>query len=289
MPKKYKTEIGKFSNGVKNEYLPIRAVIEKIIVESPDAKTFVLRPEDKNHRILRYKPGQFMILSLAGYGEAPFTFASAPGNNGRFQISVRRVGSLTDAIHKLRKKDIVGVRGPYGNIFPFDKIKGKDLLFVGGGCGIAPLRPLIQYVFKNRNNYGRIEIIYGCRTPKDIFYKEEIKSWQDNQDIAVHLTVDEPDELWGSTCGVVCVLLPKIKVNPRTAMVFLCGPGVMIKFAIKDILKLGFKEQNIYASLERYMKCGIGKCGHCYVKGKYVCLDGPNFSYSEMKRLGIDS
>lgn len=274
---------------MKNEYLPIRAVIEKIIAESPDAKTFVLRPEDKTHHILRYKPGQFMILSLAGYGEAPFTFASAPENNGRFQISVRRAGSLTDAVHKLRPKDIVGVRGPYGNIFPLDKIKGKDLFFVGGGCGIAPLRPLIQYVFKNRKNYGRIEIIYGCRTPRDIFYKKEIKSWQDNPDTAIHLTVDEPDELWGGACGVVCVLLPKIKVNPGTAMVFLCGPGVMIKFAVKDILKLGFKEQNIYASLERYMKCGIGKCGHCYIKGKYVCLDGPNFSYAEMKKLGIEA
>ncbi|MDP3731831.1 MAG: FAD/NAD(P)-binding protein [Candidatus Omnitrophota bacterium] len=288
---------------MKNEYLPTRAVIEKIIVESPDAKTFILRPMalaigsqtivpqliDKANRILKYKPGQFMLLSLAGYGEAPFTFASSPGKDGRFQISVRRVGSLTDALHKLGEKDIVGVRGPYGNTFPLEKLKGKDLLFVAGGCGIAPLRPLIQYVFKNRKNYGRVEIIYGCRAPKDIFYKEEIKSWQDNQNTDVHLTVDEPDESWGGTCGIVCVLLPKIKVNPKTAMVFLCGPGVMIKFAIKDILKFGFKEQNIYASLERYMKCGIGKCGHCYVKGKYVCLDGPNFSYSQMKKLGIDS
>ena len=282
-----------------NEYLPIRAVIEKIIVESPDAKTFILRPIDKAEHILKYKPGQFMVLSLAGYGEAPFTFASSPSKDGRFQISVRKVGSLTDALHKLREKDIVGVRGPYGNTFPLEKLKGKDLLFVAGGCGIAPLRPLIQYVFsarsgsayggKNRKNYGRIEIIYGCRAPKDIFYKEEIKSWQDNLNTDVYLTVDEPDASWGGTCGVVCVLLPKIKVKPKTSLVFLCGPAVMIKFAIGDILELGFREQNIYASLERYMKCGIGKCGHCYVKGKYVCLDGPNFSYAQMKELGIES
>ena len=274
---------------MKNEYLPVRAVIEKIIVESPDAKTFILRPIGKANCILKYKPGQFMMLSLAGYGEAPFTFASSPSKDGRFQISVRRVGSLTDALHKLKEKDIVGVRGPYGNTFPLERIKGKDLLFVAGGCGIAPLRPLIQYVFKNRKNYGRIEIIYGCRAPKDIFYKEEIKSWQDNLNTNIHLTVDEPDASWGGTCGVVCVLLPKIKVKPKTSLVFLCGPAVMIKFAIGDILKLGFREQNIYASLERYMKCGIGKCGHCYVKGKYVCLDGPNFSYAQMKELGIES
>ena len=272
-----------------NDYLPIRATIEKIIVESPDAKTFILRPQDKNSRILKYKPGQFMILSLAGFGEAPFTFASSPSRDGSFQISVRKVGILTEALYKLKEKDMVGVRGPYGNTFPLDKIRGKDLLFVAGGCGIAPLRPLIQCVFKNRKNYGKVEIIYGCRTPKDMFYQNEIKSWQDNPNSNVYLTVDEPDTSWGGTCGVVCVLLPKIKVNPKTAMVFLCGPGVMIKFAIQDMLKLGFKEQNIYASLERYMKCGIGKCGHCYVKGKYVCVDGPNFSYVEMKRLGIES
>lgn len=274
---------------MRNEYLPIRAVIKKIIVESPDAKTFVLQPIDKTNGVLKYKPGQFMLFSLVGYGEAPFTFASAPGKDGRFQISVRRVGSLTSALHQLKEKDIVGVRGPYGNTFPLEKIKGKDLLFVAGGCGIAPLRPLIQHVFKNRKNYGRVEIIYGCRTPKDIFYKEEIKSWQAQPESFAHLTVDEPDELWGGTCGVVCVLLPKIKLNPKASLVFLCGPGVMIKFAVNDILKLGFKEQNIYASLERYMKCGIGKCGHCYIKGKYVCLDGPNFSYTQMKELGIES
>jgi len=229
------------------------------------------------------------MLSLPGYGEAPFTFASLPAKNGRFQISVRKVGSLTEALHNLKEKDIVGVRGPYGNTFPLNGMKGKDLLFVAGGCGIAPLRSLIQYVFKNRKDYGKVEIIYGCRTPKDIFYKDEMESWMNNPDTKIHLTVDEPDDSWGGVCGVVCVLFPKIDLRPKRSMVFLCGPAVMIKFAIKDILKLGFKENSIYTSLERYMKCGIGKCGHCYIKGKYVCLDGPNFSYVQMKKIGIDS
>lgn len=272
-----------------NEYLPKKAKIEKIIEETPDTKTFVLHLEDKSDGVLKYKPGQFLMLSLAGFGEAPFTFASHQSQNSRFQVSVRRVGELTNALHQLKENDILGVRGPYGNAFPLDKIKNKDILFVAGGCGMAPLRSLIQYVFKNRKEYGKIEIIYGCRSPKDIFYKDEIKSWQNSPNSDIHLTVDEPDESWSGACGVVCVLLPKIKLNPKTAFVFLCGPSVMIKFAIKDILKLGFIEQNIYASLERYMKCGIGKCGHCYIKGKYVCLDGPNFSYAEMKKLGIES
>jgi len=274
---------------MSNEYLPRKAVIEAVVDDTPDTKTFTLRLREKDAGAFRYKPGQFLMLSLVGSGEAPFTFASSPSRDGRFQVSVRNVGTLTHALHQLKEKDIVGVRGPYGNTFPLDKIKHKDILFVAGGCGIAVLRPLIQYVFKNRKDHGRVEIIYGCRSPKDIFYKEEIKSWANNPNSNVYLTVDEPDEPWGGACGVVCVLLPKIKLNPKTAIVFLCGPAVMIKFAIKDILKLGFKEQNIYASLERYMKCGIGKCGHCCIKGKYVCLDGPNFSYAQMKKLGIDA
>jgi sulfite reductase subunit B len=274
---------------MSNEYLPRKAVIEAVVDDTADTKIFTLRLIDKAGVALRYKPGQFLMLSLAGFGEAPFTFASSPSRDNGFQVSVRKVGTLTNALHKLKEKDIVGVRGPYGNTFPLDKIKNKDMLFVAGGCGIAPLRSLVQYVFKNRKDYGRVEIVYGCRTPKDIFYKEEIKSWQNYPNTSVYLTVDEPDESWGGVCGVVCVLLPKIKVNHKTAMVFLCGPSVMIKFAIKDVLRLGFKEQNIYASLERYMKCGIGKCGHCYIKGKYVCLDGPNFSYAQMKKLGIDA
>ncbi|MDD5449812.1 MAG: FAD/NAD(P)-binding protein [Candidatus Omnitrophica bacterium] len=274
---------------MKNQYLPLRFVIEKKVDETPDAKTFILRPHDKDVSKLRYKPGQFLILSLPGYGEAPFTFASCPDKDGKLQISVRKVGALTNALHELKEKDVIGVRGPYGNTFPLDRIKHKDLLFIAGGCGIAPLRSLIQHVFKNRKDYDEVEIIYGCRMPRDRFYKQEIKTWQNNPGTKVYLTVDEPDASWNGACGVVCALFPKIKLNPRTTMVFLCGPGVMIKFAIQDILKLGFKENSIYASLERYMKCGIGKCGHCYAKGKYVCLDGPNFSYAEMRELGIDS
>ncbi|MEK6565035.1 MAG: FAD/NAD(P)-binding protein [Candidatus Omnitrophota bacterium] len=270
---------------MRNEYLPKKAVIERIVEESADTKTFTLKLKQR----MRYNPGQFLMLSLPGYGEAPFTFASAARKDGRFEISVRKVGSLTFALHTLKEKDIIGVRGPYGNWFPSDKLKKKDILFIAGGCGIAPLRSLIQHVFARRKDYGKVEVIYGCRKPQDIFYKEEIKAWGRNNSSNVHLTVDEPDAAWGGACGVVCVLLPKIQVNPKTAKVFLCGPSIMIKFAIKDILKIGFKEQNIYVSLERYMKCGIGKCGHCYVKGKYVCTDGPNFSYAQMKKLGIES
>ena len=275
---------------MQNSYLPQKAVIEDIIQESPDTKTFTLSLSgDKADSILKYKPGQFLMLSLPGYGEAPFTFASLPDPNGGFQISVRRIGALTKALHTLKIKAIVGVRGPYGNTFPLAKMKHKDLLFVAGGCGIAPLRSLIQYALKQRKAYGKIEIIYGCRTPNDRFYKEEMELWEKNKDTQTHLTVDEPDPTWHGERGVVCVLFPKIKLNPKTSFVFLCGPAIMIKFAIRDLLKLGFREEHIYASLERHMQCGTGKCGHCYIKDKYVCRDGPNFSYSEMKQLEIES
>jgi len=273
---------------MNNEYLPKRAVIEGIRDETFDVKTFTLRLKDKAGA-LKYKPGQFMILSLPGYGEAPFTFSSCPAKDGRFQISVKKIGSLTQAMHELGKNDAVGVRGPYGNSFPLDEMKNKDILFVAGGIGMAPLRSAIQHVFKNRKDYGKVEIIYGARTPQDMVYKEEIETWRNVPDTDIQLTVDMPDNAWGGACGVVCVLFPKIKLSPKNTITILCGPPVMIKFAIKDILKLGFKERSIYASLERYMKCGIGKCGHCYIKGKYVCVDGPNFSYAQMKELGVES
>lgn len=271
---------------MKNEYLPQPAVIKEIIPETPDTKTFTLQLKGKG---IRYKPGQFLILSLAGFGEAPFTFASLFRRGGRLQISVRRVGALTSALHNLKAGDIVGVRGPYGNFFPLNKLKKKNVLFVAGGCGIAPLRPLIQHVFKNRKDYAKVEIIYGCRTPADLTYKSEFKEWSSNPDTEVSLTVDTPDEKWAGACGVVCTLFPKIKLKSGNTFAFLCGPAIMIKAAIADLLKIGFKEESIYASLERHMKCGIGKCGHCYAKGKYVCLDGPNFSYAEMKKLEIEA
>ncbi len=274
---------------MKDEYLPKVAIIEDVVTETSDVKTFTLRLKDNPSSKLKYKPGQFMILSLPGYGEAPFTFASNPAASGKFQISVKKAGALTNALHSLKEKDAVGFRGPYGNSFPLDKMRNKDLVFIAGGIGMAPLRSLIQYVFKNRKDYGKIEIIYGSRSPKEVVYKDEIKSWQDNLNTDAYLTVDTPDETWGGACGVVCSLFPKIKLNPKTSVAILCGPPVMIRFAIIDILKLGFREEDIYISLERHMKCGVGKCGHCFIKGKYVCLDGPNFSYSEMKKLEIDS
>jgi len=275
---------------MENEYLPTRASIVNVSDETPDVKTFTLRLLGKDRgRFLKYQPGQFLILSIPGYGEAPFTFASAPDKAGTFQISVKRAGALTGALHSLGKAGIVGVRGPYGNTFPVKEMKGKDILFVAGGIGLAPLRSMISSVLRKRKDYKKIEIVYGARTPNDIVYGDQLKEWQNFPDTCVHLTVDMPDERWGGECGVVCVLFPKIRLNPKTSIALVCGPPVMIKFAIIDLLKLGFKEENIYASLERYMKCGIRKCGHCYIKGKYVCSDGPNFSYKEMKRLGIFS
>src|SRR3989338_8860761 len=186
---------------MENEYLQAKARIERIVDEGQDAKTFILRLEEEDSGILRYRPGQFLIVSLAGYGEAPFTFASLPHRDGRFEISVRKVGSLTAGLHALKEKDTIGVRGPYGNAFALDEMEDKDLVFVAGGCGIAPLRSLIQHVFRYRRRYGKVHIIYGCRTPKDRFYKTEMEDWSKEPFTKIHLTVDEPDESWDGSCG----------------------------------------------------------------------------------------
>lgn len=272
-----------------NEYIPRIAVIEKSLNETPDVKTFGLRFKDRTTaRKFDFAPGQFLELSISGYGEAPFTFSSL-SEGGKFELSVKNVGPLTNALHSLRKGAVVGIRGPYGNTFPIDRLKGKDLLVVGGGIGLAPLRPVIQHVLKNRGDFGRLEIVYGARTPSDLVYKRALNVWKKVTKTKVHLTVDLPDEGWGGECGVVCVLFPKVKLDPSKSCAIVCGPGVMIKAAALDILKLGFRDEDIICSLERHMRCGIGKCGHCYIKGKYVCTDGPNFTLREMRELGVFS
>lgn len=270
-----------------NEYIPNIATIKKIKQETPDVKTFLLElkgaPFSKKFEFL---PGQFLELSLVGYGEAPFTFASSP-NGGTFEVSVKKVGAVSGALHTLKRGAAVGIRGPYGNTFPLDKLRRKDILFVAGGIGMAPLRSLLQYLFEHRRQFGKVEIVYGARTPRDLVYKDETKKWADRYGADVYLTVDLPDTGWGGACGVVCALFPKVKMNPAKSVAVVCGPPPMIGPAVTDLTGLGFRDADIYCSLERYMKCGIGKCGHCYCKSKYVCLDGPNFSLAQMKEFGL--
>jgi NAD(P)H-flavin reductase len=218
-------------------------------------------------------------------GEVPIGLSSSPFQQGSFEITVRAVGSVTNALHQLSPGNEVGVRGPLGNSFPFEEVMGKDILFIGGGIGLPPLRSLIRSMFEKRQDYGKVIILYGARTPGDRVYKGELAQWAAKDDIEFHETVDVGDDTWTGNIGVVTTLLKKIRVEPSRTIAFTCGPPIMIKFVIEDLLNLGFPGENIVTTLERYMKCGVGKCRHCCIGHKYVCLDGPVFTYRQISEL----
>jgi len=271
---------------MKNEYIPYSAVIESIQQESFDTKTYTVVFENGNHAgSFIYKPGQFVEMSLLGIGEAPISITSSPSHQGFLEFTIRAVGKLTKAIHNLKPGDRVYLRGPYGNSFPFEDVKGRDLAFIAGGIGLPPLRSLINLVFDNREDFGKVKILYGARTPDELCFKEELKTWQGINGTEVLLTVDTPDETWAGNTGVVTELWEKACISPSNCVAFVCGPPVMIRFVIEKLIRTGFNNKNIYVTLERYMKCGIGKCGHCNIGRKFVCVDGPVFSYEQLLEI----
>jgi sulfhydrogenase subunit gamma (sulfur reductase) len=277
-------EIG--SGGVENIYLPRIAKILDIHPETADVKTFVLQlKDDPSHSSFDFKPGQFVEVGVFGVGEVPIGLSSSPYQKGSFEITVRAVGSVTNALHRLSPDDEVGIRGPLGNSFPFEEVMGKDILFIGGGIGLPPLRSLIRSMFERRDDFGKITILYGARTPGDRTYKAELARWAAREDIEFHETVDVGDDSWTGNIGVVTTLLKKVKVDPNRTVAYTCGPPIMIKFVIEDLLSLGFPGHHIVTTLERYMKCGVGKCRHCCIGHKYVCLDGPVFTYQQISEL----
>ena len=270
---------------MNNIYTPLKARVISIADETPDVKTFELQLEDGDKKQLDFSPGQFLEVSYFGLGEAPFCISSSPTKTKAFDITVRAVGSVTNGLHSLQPDDLMGIRGPLGNNFPFDTIRGQDILFIGGGIGLPPLRSLINYMFDNRDDYGEITILYGARTPSDRVYKDELTEWVERDDIAFLDTVDVADDTWKGRVGVVTILFDEIMIDPKKTTAFTCGPPIMIKFVIQGLLKMGFEPENIITTLERYMKCGIGKCGHCAIGHKYVCVDGPVFNYAEIQKL----
>jgi sulfhydrogenase subunit gamma (sulfur reductase) len=270
---------------MNNIYIPIKTRVVSVSDETSDVKTFELRLDNSKKESFDFLPGQFLEVSYFGYGEAPFCISSSPTKREAFDITVRAVGMVTKGLHTLKVGDIVGIRGPLGNNFPFDTIKGRDILFIGGGIGLPPLRSLINYMFDNRADYGNITILYGARTPGDRVYKQELIRWSQKEDIIFMETVDVADESWKGSTGVVTTLFKKVQMDPAKTTAFTCGPPIMIKFVIQDLLKLGFKPENIITTLERYMKCGIGKCGHCAIGHKYICVDGPVFSFDQIQAL----
>jgi NAD(P)H-flavin reductase len=271
---------------MNNPYLPYLARIEHIKQETPDTKTFQAVLLDENaQRNFDYKPGQFQMVSVFGVGEAPFCFTSSPTRREYIEFSVKKMGVVTTTLHSMNEGDIVGIRGPFGNHFPYEEMEGENIIFIGGGIGLAPLRSLIQFCLDNRNKYGDLTIIYGARTSDDLCFKEELKEWASAERTKVYLTIDKQDGKWDGHIGFVPPYVMEISPCPDNAYAVTCGPPIMIKFTIENLLKLGFPPERIITTLEMRMKCGIGKCGRCNVGSKYVCLDGPVFSYAELKEL----
>jgi len=265
-------------------YLPTMATIREVRQISERDKLFKL--ELPGGLSLNHQPGQFVEVSILGVGEAPISITSSPSrSNGDFEICVRRLGDLTSVLHRLGPGDRVGIRGPFGHGFPYLRFRGKDLLFVLGGLGLPPGRSLINQVLDERSLYGRVIILSGARNPSELIFTDEVAQWQARGDIELHVTVDRADETWKGNVGVVTTLFPKIDIHARNTVGLTIGPPAMYRFVLMEFQAKGISEGNIYLSLERRMKCGVGKCGHCQINNVYTCQSGPVFSYAEIKPL----
>jgi NAD(P)H-flavin reductase len=273
----------------RNLYIPRAGIIKEANKTTVDSTLFKVVFKDKGADSAKeedYQPGQFVQFSLQGSGEVPISIASSPTQKGYLELLVRKVGAVTSAIQQLELDDEIGIRGPYGTYFPLAKMPGANLIFVSGGCGLAPLRSVIHYVFDKRKKYGDISILYGARRSEDIVFKDELESWRAKGNCKVHLSVESGPSCVGCNRGVVTSLFSKLKAVAKQK-ILICGPSIMIHYAIEGLLKLGALEDNIFLTLERYMKCGVGKCGHCYIGSKYVCIDGPVFSYNQLSKLEV--
>jgi len=236
-------------------------------------------------RELGHQPGQFALFSLFGIGEAAISICSAPSKKGAFDICVRKVGMLTEKLHQLEIGQKIGVRGPFGTGFPVDDFKGKDILIIGGGIGIVPLRSLINHVIDNRDDFGRLIILYGAKNPQELLFPEELQKWTDNPRIEYQVTVDQGSLEWQGNTGVITTLIPGLNLDLDNTITAIVGPPVMYKFVLMALKSKRLPDENIYMSLERRMKCGVGKCGHCQINDSYVCLDGPVYHFPDIKNL----
>ncbi|MBN2406984.1 MAG: FAD/NAD(P)-binding protein [Elusimicrobia bacterium] len=262
-----------------NPYEPIKAVIREVIEETPTIKTFRLELDEP----MEFATGQFIQLTVPGVGECPFTPSSKPGKSRNMDVTVMKVGTATEVLHRKTSGDMLAVRGPYGNGFPLDFLKNKELLIVGGGCGMAPLRSLLYEIIENKQDYPSVSFLYGCRTPEDILYKGSFPEWK--KEIDFERTVDKASEEWKESEGVVTKLFENVKVNLKKCVAVIVGPPVMMKFATMELEKKGVSDDRIIVSLEKNMTCGFGKCRHCLCGPYYVCKDGPVFFYKDVKDL----
>ena len=270
---------------LRDTLIPQVGVITGVTQETPDVKTFrVNAPE--GGKLFEHMPGQCAMVCVPGVSEAMFSITSSPTNRDYQEFSIKKCGQLTEALHSLQVGDEITVRGPYGNHFPVeDALKGKDLLFIAGGIGLAPLRSVINYVLDNRADYGAVDILYGSRSADDLVKLREIQEvWAKAPNTNVYLTIDRPQDGWDGHVGFVPAYLKEIGFSAdKTALV--CGPPIMIKFVLAGLQELGFSKEQVYTTLELRMKCGVGKCGRCNIGSKYVCKDGPVFRCDQLDEL----
>lgn len=239
--------------------------------------------EQDNGKPLAHKPGQFVQLSIYGVGEAPFSISSPPEQKNVFELAVRKIGTVTQALHNLEPGAKIGIRGPYGSYFPVQQFVGKDTLFVAGGLGYIPLRSLLRYQLRHRDEFGRIIVLIGTRNPQERIFTDQIQRLTGRGDVEVMETVDRGDPTWKGNVGLITTLLPKVQMDPVNTYVAMVGPPVMYRFVISDCRKMGIPTDQIYVSLERKMKCGLGKCGHCQINDLNACIDGPVFRYTDIE------
>ena len=268
-------------------YVPSLAVIDKITAENDinDLKTFKLVIQDPEARkAYKYTPGQFGMLSVFGKGECPIGIASSPTDEDFLEFTVKKLGTVTSALHNCTEGDVIGVRGPYGNGWPMDYLEGKNVVIIGGGFAFTTLRSIIKYMLhgENRSHYKDITVIYGARNPGELSYKDDLEAWEQRDDINMVLTIDREAPNWSKRVGFVPTVLKEVGPSSENAVALICGPPVMIRFCSPVLTELGFSPENVIMSLEMRMKCGIGKCGRCNVGGKLVCQNGPVFTQKEL-------
>jgi len=263
-------------------YMPVPATIKKIVDETSNIKTFEIRPSEP----VAFQAGQFVELTVPGLGEAPFTPSSSPAVKDRMEITIMRVGSVTEKLHSLSVGAGVGVRGPLGKPYPLSDFHGREVLIVGGGVGLAPLRALLFALFEEMAKYKKIIVRFGARSPDDIVYRDAVlRHWDKGNALDMAVTVDKGDGTWKGNEGVVTTILErdKLKCDPKNGVAVVCGPPIMMKFATLKLLDLGYPPEQIYLSMEKNMSCGVGKCGHCRIGPYYACKDGPVLTYAQVK------
>ncbi|MBY9012639.1 MAG: FAD/NAD(P)-binding protein [Candidatus Lokiarchaeota archaeon] len=273
-----------------NPYVPMLTKVKSMISENKvnDIKTVELEfQKEEEYKNFDYVPGQFAEISIIGKGECPIGIASSPTEEGTIKFTIKKMGTVTSAFHGSDIGDTIGVRGPLGNGWPMEELKGKNIVVIGGGFAFSTLRSLILYVLdeRHRKDYGELTVIYGNRDSGEVLYRDVLEEWEKRDDINIVLTIDREEEDWTRKVGFVAAIVKEVAPSPDNAVAIICGPPIMIRTAVDELVKIGWSDENILNSLEMRMKCGIGKCGRCNIGSKFVCIDGPVFSLAELKKL----